>query len=192
MRRMPTLFALVTFIAVLAATGAPRAAGKSKGAAALATAIDQRVAESLPHVIAWRHDFHQNPELSNHETRTAGIVAKHLEQLGLKVKTGVGHTGVVGVLVGGKPGPIVALRADMDALPVTEEVDVPFASKVRSTYNGQEVGVMHACGHDSHTAILMGVAEVLASLRETLRARCSLSFSRPRKASPRVRKVARP
>ncbi|RYG13559.1 MAG: amidohydrolase, partial [Chitinophagaceae bacterium] len=119
-------------------------------------------------VIAWRRDFHQHPELGNLETRTANIVAAHLKNLGIDVKTGVAKTGVVGILVGGKPGPVVALRADMDALPVTERVPLPFASKVKTIYNGQEVGVMHACGHDSHVAMLMGVAEVLAGIKKDL------------------------
>ena len=119
-------------------------------------------------VIAWRRDFHQNPELGNQETRTASIVAKHLKGLGMDVKTGVAKTGVVGILKGGKPGPVVALRADMDGLPVTERVQLPFASKVKTTYNGQPAGVMHACGHDTHVAILMGVAEVLASMKNDL------------------------
>src|SRR6187431_2892136 len=96
-------------------------------------------------VIAWRHDFHQHPELGNQETRTAAIVAKHLQSLGLEVKTGVAVTGVVGILKGDKPGPVIALRADMDALPVLEKNDLPFASKEKATYNGQETGVMHAC-----------------------------------------------
>jgi amidohydrolase len=119
-------------------------------------------------VVEWRRDFHQHPELSNREFRTAAKVAEHLESLGIEVRTGVAHTGVVGILKGGKPGPVVALRADMDALPVTERVDLPFASKARGEYNGEEVGVMHACGHDTHTAILMGTAEVLAGMRESL------------------------
>lgn len=121
-----------------------------------------------PKIIAWRRDIHQHPELGNRETRTAKLVADHLKKLGLEVQTGIAHTGVVAVLRGGKPGPVVALRADMDALPVTERVDVPFASKVRTNYNGQEVGVMHACGHDGHTAILMGVAELLAKRKADL------------------------
>jgi amidohydrolase len=108
-------------------------------------------------VIAWRRDFHEHPELGNHEVRTAAIIAKHLQALGMDVKTEVATTGVVGILKGGKPGPVVALRADMDALPVTERVNLPFASKVKTMYNGAEAGVMHACGHDSHMAILMGV-----------------------------------
>jgi amidohydrolase len=135
----------------------------------LAAAIDRAAAELTPQLIAWRRDLHQNPELGNREFRTAGIVAEHLRSLGLdEVRTGVAHTGVVGLLKGGKPGPVVALRADMDALPVAEQVDVPFASKVKTEYNGQQVGVMHACGHDTHTAILMAVASVLAGLRAQL------------------------
>jgi amidohydrolase len=134
-----------------------------------ADAIEQKV-------ITWRRDFHEHPELGNTEVRTAGIIAKHLESLGIQVKTGVAKTGVVGVLKGGKPGPVVALRADMDGLPVTERVDVPFASKVKTQYNGQEVGVMHACGHDSHVAILMGVAEVLASMQKDIQGTVKFIF----------------
>jgi amidohydrolase len=130
--------------------------------------IDRRAAQVEGKVVAWRRDIHAHPELSNREVRTGQIVAEHLRALGLEVRTGVAHNGVVGVLRGGRPGPVVALRADMDALPVTEEVDVPFASKVRTQYNGQDVGVMHACGHDAHVAILMGVAEVLAGMRRDL------------------------
>src|SRR6186997_1515077 len=117
-------------------------------------------------VVAWRRDFHENPELGNREVRTGGIVAKHLRGLGFDdVREQVAHTGVVGVLKGGKPGPVVALRADMDALPVTEETEVPFKSTAKAQYNGQEVGVMHACGHDNHVAILMGVAEMLTAMK---------------------------
>jgi amidohydrolase len=119
-------------------------------------------------VIEWRRDIHRNPELGNREFRTAKLVADHLRALGLEVQTGVAHTGVVGVLRGGKPGPVVALRADMDALPVTEEVNVHFASKVRTQWAGKETGVMHACGHDTHVAILMGVAETLTALKPQL------------------------
>ena len=119
-------------------------------------------------VIAWRRDFHQHPELGNEETRTAGIVAAHLKKLGLEVQTGVARTGVVGILRGGKPGPVVALRADMDALPVTETTGLAFASTVKTTYLGQPVGVMHACGHDAHTAMLMGAAEVLSQVKKDL------------------------
>jgi amidohydrolase len=130
--------------------------------------IDRLAAEVEPRVIAWRRDLHQHPELSNREFRTAGLVADHLEALGIEVRREIAHTGVVGLLRGGMAGAVVALRADMDALPVTEEVDLPFASKVRTTYLGREVGVMHACGHDAHTAILLGVAEVLAAVRERI------------------------
>ena len=112
-------------------------------------------------LIGWRRDFHEHPELGNHETRTADIIAKHLRSLGMEVKTGIAVTGVVGVLQGSGPGPVTALRADMDGLPVIERTPVPFASKMKTIYNGQEVGTMHACGHDSHMAILMAVAEVL-------------------------------
>lgn len=119
-------------------------------------------------VIAWRRDIHEHPELGNSEFRTADIIAKHLQLLGLDVQTKVAKTGVVGVLKGGRPGPVVALRADMDALPVTERNSLPFASKVRFTYNGQDVGLMHACGHDAHVAVLMGVAEILASMKKDL------------------------
>lgn len=119
-------------------------------------------------VLAWRRDFHQYPELGNREFRTAKIVAEHLRRLGLEVKTGVAHTGVIAVLKGGKPGPRIALRADMDALPVTESSGLPFESKQTAEYRGEKVGVMHACGHDSHTAVLMGVAEAMAKRRDEL------------------------
>jgi amidohydrolase len=133
--------------------------------AAIAAAADRLE----PKVIAWRRDFHQNPELGNRELRTGKIVAEHLRALGFdQVREHVAHTGVVGVLKGGRPGPGVALRADMDALPVVEEVDVAFKSTARAEWNGQACGVMHACGHDAHTAILMGVAEVLSGMRDRI------------------------
>ncbi len=141
---------------------------QNPAAAPLYSAMDQAIERVEPKAVAWRRDFHQHPELSNREVRTAKIVADHLTSLGMEVRTGVAHTGVVGTLRGGKPGPVVALRADMDALPVVEEVDLPFASKVRSTYNEREVGVMHACGHDNHISILMAAAEVLAGIRQEL------------------------
>ncbi len=131
----------------------------------LAREIETRMVEVMPKVIAWRRDIHQHPELSFEEKRTSALVEKHLRSLGLEVQAPVGRTGVVGILRGGKPGPVVALRADMDALPVTEQVDLPFKSTVRAMYNGAEVGVMHACGHDNHVAILMGVAEVLSGMK---------------------------
>src|SRR6478736_9752941 len=127
-------------------------------------------------VIAWRRDIHEHPELSYQETRTAALAAEHLKKLGYEVKTGVGITGVVGVLKGGKPGPVVALRADMDALPVEERVDLPFASKAKAMWHGQMTGVMHACGHDAHVAILMGVAEILAEYRSELTGTLKLLF----------------
>ena len=137
--------------------------------AGLADGIDTAAAALEGQVIAWRRDLHEHPELGNREFRTAGIVAAHLNALGFdEVRTKVAHTGVVGVLKGALPGPVVALRADMDALPVKEEVDLPFASKARAIWNGEEVGVMHACGHDCHVAILMGVAQLLAGLRAQL------------------------
>ena len=136
---------------------------------ALHAEIDRLATNVSNDVIAWRRDIHQNPELGNREFRTAAIVAEHLRSLGFdEVRTDVAHTGVVGVLRGGRPGPVVGLRADMDALPVTELADVPFASTMTTEYNGQEVGVMHACGHDAHTAALMGTASVLAGMREDL------------------------
>jgi amidohydrolase len=131
--------------------------------------LDDAFAAIEPKVIEWRRDIHQNPELSNREFKTAAKVADHLRNLGLdKVETGIAHTGVVGTLVGGKPGPVIALRADMDGLPVLENTGVPFASKARGEYNGQDVPVMHACGHDTHVSMLMGAAEVLANNRDML------------------------
>jgi len=119
-------------------------------------------------VVDWRRDIHQHPELGNRETRTAALVAEHLRSLGLEPKTGIAHTGVTAVLKGGRPGPRIALRADMDALPVTEQTGLPFASTATATYRGETTGVMHACGHDAHVAILMGVAEALVGMREQL------------------------
>ncbi|MFT4972090.1 MAG: amidohydrolase [Paraglaciecola sp.] len=130
--------------------------------------IDDLAAQVEEKVIAWRRDFHENPELSNREFETAKKVAAHLRSLGIEVTENVAKTGVKGVLRGGEPGPTVTLRADMDALPVTERVDIPFASKVKTTYLGSESGVMHACGHDTHTAMLMGTAEVLSKIKDDL------------------------
>jgi amidohydrolase len=130
--------------------------------------IDAAAAKLESRVIETRRDIHQHPELGNREVRTQKLVADRLRVLGIEVRTPIAHTGVVGILRGGKPGKVVALRADMDALPVVEQVDVPFKSMVRTTYNGQDVGVMHACGHDAHVAILLGTAEILAGIREQL------------------------
>ena len=147
--------------------------------------IDQRAAAIESKVIQWRRHFHENPELSNREFKTAEIVEKHLRSLGLEVRTKIAYTGVVGILKGGKPGPVVALRADMDALPVTERVNIPFASKVKATYLDQEVGVMHACGHDTHMAMLMGAAEVLAGMREQIPGTIVFIFQPAEEGPPR-------
>jgi amidohydrolase len=140
----------------------------AQGAEDLAARVDAAIAKVQPRIIEWRRDFHQNPELSNREFRTSKIVAEHLRKLGLQVDTGIAKTAVVGVLKGGRPGPTIALRADMDGLPVVEQTDLPFRSKVTSTYRNETVGVMHACGHDAHTAILMGLAEALVSVKNEL------------------------
>jgi amidohydrolase len=151
---------------------------------ALLAEIDRRTAAVNDKVVAWRRDIHEHPELSNREVRTGKLVADHLTALGIEVRTGVAHTGVVGVLRGGKPGPCVALRADMDALPVTEETGLPFASKASGEYNGQQVGVMHACGHDVHTAMLMGVAEVLAGMRKDISGAVKFIFQPSEEGAP--------
>src|SRR5580704_15430753 len=148
---------------------ATESAPPDMAAQSLRAEVDRLADANEAKVIAWRHDIHQHPELSNREFRTGKLVAEHLKHLGFdEVRTGVAHTGVVGVLKGGQPGGVVALRADMDALPIVEQTDVPFASKETTTYNGLKVGVMHACGHDAHTAILMGAAQVLATMRSRL------------------------
>ncbi len=145
----------------------------------------EKLAQNVePKVIAWRHYIHQYPELSNREFKTAEKIAAHLESLGMEVQTGVAHTGVVGLLKGGKPGPVVALRADIDALPVVERVDIPWASKVKTKYNDLDVGVMHACGHDTHTAILMGVAEVLTELKPELKGTVKFIFQPAEEGAP--------
>jgi amidohydrolase len=146
--------------------------------------IKSMSAELNPQLIAWRRDFHQNPELSNREFRTSKIVAEHLQSLGMEVTTGVAHTGVVGVLRGGKPGPVVMLRADMDGLPVEERNDLPFKSTARGEYNGQDVPVMHACGHDTHVAILMATANILAAMREDLPGTVKFVFQPAEEGAP--------
>lgn len=135
-------------------------------------------------VVAWRRDFHQNPELSNREERTAAKVAEHLRKLGLKPRTGIAKHGVVAIIEGGKPGPKIALRADMDALPVTEQTGLPFASKVTTTFAGQTTGVMHACGHDAHTGILLGVADALVAMRKDLPGQVMLVFQPSEEGAP--------
>jgi amidohydrolase len=155
---------------------------------ASAGTLDQRIDDAAKKVessvIACRRDIHQHPELGNRETRTSKLIADRLRSLGIEVKTPIAHTGVVGILKGGKPGRVVALRADMDALPVTEQVDLPFKSTVRATFNGQEVGVMHACGHDAHVAILLGVAEVLAGVRDDLPGTVKFLFQPAEEGAP--------
>ena len=157
---------LVLLALPLLALGSSPAAARAQSP--LAAEADRRVEQVMPQVVAWRRHIHQHPELGNREFKTAAMVAEHLRSLGMEVQTGIAHTGVVGVLRGGRPGPVVALRADMDALPVTEMVDLPFRSREVTEYNGQQVGVMHACGHDNHVAILMGTASVLAGMRDQI------------------------
>lgn len=154
--------------ALLLAPVAGFAQSPSAGLARLHADIAARTVQVTPRVVAWREDIHEHPELGTHEVRTSKLVADHLRALGIEVRTDTGDYGVVGVLRGGKPGRVVALRADMDALPVTEQVDVPFRSHVTAMYEGHEVGVMHACGHDTHVAMLMGVAQVLAGMRSEI------------------------
>ncbi len=152
---------LAACLAVASGTFSGSIMAQTPNAAQLASDVEAKVLE-------WRRDLHQHPELSNREFRTSKVIAKHLESLGLEVQTGIAHTGVVAILKGAKPGPLIGIRADMDALPVTEEVDLPFASKATDTYRGQKVGVMHACGHDTHVAMLMGVAENLVKSKDSL------------------------
>src|SRR5882672_11090845 len=146
--------------------------------------IDRLADQVEPHVIANRRYIHQHPELSNRETQTAAYIAEHLRALGLEVRTGIAKTGVVAVLRGGKPGPVVALRSELDALPVTEEVDLPFKSTVRSTFEGKEVGVMHACGHDAHMGMLLGVAEIFSKLRPQLHGTVKFIFQPAEEGAP--------
>ncbi len=150
--------------------------------------FDGRIAEAveriMPRIVEIRHRIHQNPELGNREFETARLIAQHLRELGFEVDTGIAHTGVVGVLRGGRPGPVVAVRADMDALPVTEATDLPFLSVKRTIYLGQDVGVMHACGHDVHVAVQLGVASVLASMQSDIRGTVKLIFQPAEEGPP--------
>ena len=150
----------------------------------LKTKVAQKAASLESKVVSWRRELHQNPELGNREFKTSEKVAAHLRSLGIEVQTGVAKTGVVGLLKGGKPGPVVALRADMDALPVKERVNLPFASKVTGEYNGQTVGVMHACGHDTHVAMLMGTAEILASIKNEIKGTVKFIFQPAEEGPP--------
>jgi amidohydrolase len=168
---------IVAIIATwLAASTGPLSAQSPSAPNPLAADVDRLSAEMNPQVVAWRRDFHKNPELGNNEVRTAKVIADELRKLGYEVTTGVAGTGVVGVLKGGRPGPVVALRSDMDALPVTEQVDVPFKSTAKAQWNGQDVGVMHACGHDNHMAILLGAAANFAKLRDRIPGTIKLIF----------------
>jgi amidohydrolase len=180
-----SLVVLVTAPA-LAQTSAPPPPTPMTAAAldALHQRIDRTAAAVQPKVVTWRRDLHANPELGNREFRTSTMMADHLRSLGYEVRTGVAATGVVGVLRGGKPGPVVALRADMDALPVTEETGLPFASTARGEYNGREVGVMHACGHDFHMSMLMGAAEVLAGMKADLPGTVKIVFQPAEEGAP--------
>ncbi|WP_420385080.1 amidohydrolase [Roseivirga sp.] len=151
---------------------------------ALSDKVLELAKEVEPKVIEWRHWIHQNAELSNREFKTAAYIAAHLKSLGIEVQEGVAKTGVVGILKGGKPGPVIGLRADMDGLPVKERVDLPWASKQIGEYNGEEVPVMHACGHDTHVAILMGVAEVLSQVKKDIRGTVKFVFQPAEEGAP--------
>jgi amidohydrolase len=146
--------------------------------------VDLAIKKLEPKTIEWRRDIHQHPELGNREFRTSKLIAAHLRSLGLEVKEGVAKTGVVALLKGAKPGPVIGLRADIDALPVTERVNIPFASKVKTTYNGQEVGVMHACGHDTHVAMLMTAAEILAGMKNEIAGTVKFIFQPAEEGAP--------
>ncbi|MFE3870992.1 amidohydrolase [Flavobacterium sp. ZS1P70] len=150
----------------------------------LKTKVSKKAESLESKVIAWRRDFHQNPELGNREFKTGEKIATHLRSLGIEVQTGVAKTGVVGILKGGKPGPVVALRADIDALPIKERVNIAFASKAEGEYNGQTVPIMHACGHDTHIAILMGTAEILASIKNDLKGTVKFIFQPAEEGPP--------
>lgn len=171
-------FSLLILSICFAASADGQSASKLQGK------IDQLAKEIEPKVIGWRRHFHQYPELSNREIKTAAMVAEHLRSLGMEVRTGVAKTGVVGLLKGSRPGPVIALRADMDALPVTERNNLPFASKEKTVFNDMETGVMHACGHDAHVAILMGVAEILAKNRNELKGTVKFIFQPAEEGPP--------
>ena len=166
-------------------------AGVARAAVAPAE-LDAAVAALAPRVIEWRRDFHSHPELGNREFRTSGRVAEHLESLGLEVHTGIAHTGVVALLRGALPGPTIMLRADMDALPVTERTDVPFRSTATAEFRGRQVGVMHACGHDTHTAMLMGAAQILAGLRDRLPGTVMFVFQPAEEGAPEREQAGAP
>ena len=179
--------ALIT-VGFIALIGSPEALSTQTHASTstpdLHAEIDRAAAEIEDRVIEWRRDIYQNPELSNREFRTARVVAEFLEGLGLEVRTGIAHTGVVGILDTGRPGPVIGLRADMDALPVEDRSGVPFASTATGEYRGREVPVMHACGHDTHVAMLMGAAEILTGMRDRLRGKVVFIFQPAEEGAP--------
>ena len=147
----------------------------------LPSKFEALVEKIQPKCIDWRRHLHQNPELADQEFKTSKFIADHLRILGLEVTEGIAHTGVVGVLKTGKPGPVIGLRAELDAVPITEPDSLPFASKIKSEYNGQQTGVMHACGHDLHMAMLMGVAEILSGMKKDLSGTVKFIFSAGRR-----------
>jgi amidohydrolase len=171
-------------VALAISMAAPSGAAQAAGTRITSAQIDAAAKAVEPKTIEWRRDFHAHPELSNREVRTAEQIAKRLRALGIEVKTGVGLTGVVGMLRGAQPGRTVGLRADMDALPVTEQTDVPFKSKATAQFRGEAVGVMHACGHDAHVSILLGVAEALAGMRDQLKGRVLFVFQPAEEGPP--------
>jgi amidohydrolase len=194
-RSAPSVRPLVVSLLLLCAgpsssASAQAARPAASAASPLAAEIDKLAAAVEPELLEWRRYLHQHPELSNRETETAKYVTERLKSFGLEPKTGVARTGVVAILKGGKPGPVVALRTDMDGLPVREQVDVPFASKASSTYDGQEVGVMHACGHDAHMAILLATARVLTKVQDRLPGTVKFIFQPAEEGAPAAERPA--
>jgi len=179
---MTTKKIILTVILFLIATSVVDAQSASPDS--MKNIIEAKTNQIFEQVVEWRRHFHENPELSNREDQTAAYIADYLKKLGMEVKTGVAHTGVVGILEGGKPGPVVGLRADIDALPVTERTDVPFKSIKTTTFLGQKVGVMHACGHDTHIAMMMGTAKILADMKEKLPGTVKFIFQPAEEGAP--------
>jgi amidohydrolase len=179
----------LAFVSLCAALASPNLVAALQPSP-LAKRLDQKLAASEADLLEWRRHLHQHPELGNRETETAKFVAEKLRSFGLEPKTGVAKTGVVAVIEGGKPGPVVALRADMDALPVTEEVDLPFASKATATWEGKTVGVMHACGHDTHVAMLLAAAQALVSVKAELPGKVVLLFQPAEESVPKEEQPA--
>ena len=171
---MRTIFALLVICSV----------SVSAFAVDMSSQINAATAKAMPQVIEWRRYFHAHPELGNREINTAKLIAEELRKLGIETRTGIAKTGVVGILKGGQPGPVIGLRADIDGLPVTERVDVPFRSTVKAEYNGQQVGVMHACGHDTHIAMLLGTATVLAGMKDKIKGTVVFIFQPAEEGAP--------